>query len=82
MDKRTFCKRYMLWTAIIVAAIILICGLCFGKVIEESLFAEIAKWIVVGLGIIAIFETFAYILSPWFWHMFHDGKGNDPESLD
>lgn len=82
MDKRTFCKRFMIWTAVIVAVVMLICGLCFGKVVEESLFAEIAKWVVMYFPICAIFETFAYILSPWFWHMFYDGKNNGPEALD
>lgn len=33
----------MIWTAVGVAVVMLICGLCFGKVIEETLFLEIAK---------------------------------------
>lgn len=82
MDKRTFCKRFMLWTAIIVAVVILIIGLCFGKVIEANIWEEIGKWIVVGLGIIGIFEVFAYILAPLFWHILYDGKHNDTEALD
>lgn len=71
----------MLWTAIIVAVVILIIGLCFGRVIEESLFAEIAKWVVSGLAIIAIFEVFAYILAPLFWHIKFD-KTQGSDSLD
>ena len=81
MDKRTFCKRFMLWTAIIVAVVILIIGLCFGKVIEANLAEEIGKWIVAGLGIVCIFEVFAYILAPLFWHIKYDKK-TEPDSLD
>lgn len=76
MDIKTFCKRFMLWTAVVVAVVMLILGLCFGKVIEESLFAEIAKWVVMTLFIIVIFEVFAYTLSQFFYH----GSRFDPTS--
>ena len=76
MDIKTFCKRFMLWTAVIVAVIMLICGLCFGKVIEENLFAEIAKWVVMTLVVIGICEVFAYTLSQFFYH----GSRWDPDS--
>ena len=76
MDIRTFCKRFMLWTAVVVAVVMLIIGLCFGKVIEGSLFAEIAKWVVMTLFIIVIFEVFAYTLSQFFYH----GSKYDPDS--
>ena len=76
MDIRTFCKRFMLWTAIITAVVMLILGLCFGKVIEENLFAEIAKWVVMTLVIIVIMEVFAYTLSQFFYH----GSRFDPTS--
>lgn len=74
--------RFALWTAIIVAVVMFILGLCFGKVIEGSLFAEIAKWVVMTIFIIGIFEVFAYTLSQWIWHMLYDGKNNGPEALD
>ena len=64
----------MIWTAIIVAAIIATLGLCFGKVIEGSLAEEIGKWIVMGIFIIGIFEVFAYVLAPFFYHWIYDGK--------
>lgn len=83
MEKGKFCKRFMLWTAVIVAAIIAVIGVCFGKVIEANLAEEIGKWIVVGLGIVGIFEVFAYILAPLFWHIKYDGKDTgEPEALD
>lgn len=65
----------MLWTAVIVAVVMLILGLCFGKVIEESLFAEIAKWVVMTLFLIGIFEVFAYTLSQFTYHLLYDEKG-------
>lgn len=76
MDIKTFCKRFMLWTAIFTAVVVLICGLCFGKVIEENLFAEIAKWVVMTGVIIVIMEVFAYTLSQFFYH----GSKWDPDS--
>lgn len=76
MDIRTFCKRFMLLTAAIVAVVMLIIGLCFGKVIEETLLGEVAKWIVMTLFIIGIFEVFAYTLSQFFYH----GSRFDPTS--
>ena len=76
MDIKTFCKRFMIWTAVIVAVVMLIIGLCFGRVIEETLFGEIAKWVVMTLFISGIFEVFAYTLSQFFYH----GSRFDPTS--
>lgn len=76
MEKNKFCKRFMLWTAIITAVVMLILGLCFGKVIEENLFQEIAKWVVMTGVIIVIMEVFAYTLSQFFYH----GSKYDPDS--
>lgn len=76
MDIKTFCKRFMLWTAIAVAVVMLILGLIFGKVIEANIWEEIGKWIVMTLFIIVIFEVFAYTLSQFFYH----GSRFDPTS--
>lgn len=76
MDIKTFCKRFMLWTAIIVAVVMLILGLIFGKVIEANIWEEIGKWIVMTLFIIVILEVFAYTLSQFFYH----GSRWDPTS--
>ena len=76
MDIKTFCQRFMLWTAVVVAVVMLICGLLFGKVIEETLFLEVAKWVVMTLVIIGICEVFAYTLSQFFYH----GSRFDPTS--
>ena len=74
MDKLVFCKHFMLWTAIIVAVVIAVIGLCFGKVVEATLAEEIGKWVLMGVFIIGIFEVFAYILAPLFYHMIYDKK--------
>ena len=45
VDKRTFCKRFAIWTAVVVAVVIAILGLCFGRVVEDTLAEEIGKWV-------------------------------------
>ena len=74
MDKRVFCKRFAIWTAVIVAAVIATIGILFGKVVEATLAEEIGKWVVAGICIIGIFEVFAYILAPLFYHIIYDKK--------
>ena len=74
IEKRTFCKRFMIGTAVVVAMVIAVLGLCFGKVVEATLAEEIGKWIVMGLFIIGIFEVFAYVLAPFFYHWIYDKK--------
>ena len=74
MDKRVFCKRFAIWTAIIVAAVIATLGILFGKVVEATLAEEIGKWVLMGIFIIGIFEVFAYILAPLVYHMIYDKK--------
>ena len=74
IDKRTFCKRFMIGTAVVVALVIAVLGLCFGKVVEATLAEEIGKWIIMGLFIIGIFEVFAYVLAPFFYHWIYDKK--------
>lgn len=67
----------MLWTAVAVAVVMLIIGLCFGKVVEANLAEEVGKWIVMAIVLIGILEVFAYILAPFVWHMLYDGKDMD-----
>ena len=57
-----------------VAAVITVLGLCFGKVVEGSLAEEIEKWVVMGIFIVGGIEVFAYILAPFFYHMIYDKK--------
>ena len=74
IDIRTFCKRFMIWTAIVVALGIAAIGLCFGKVVEATVAEEVGKWILVGLFVIGIFEVFAYVLAPFFYHWLYDRR--------
>lgn len=76
MDQRTYIKRFAIWTAIICAAIFALCGICFGKVIEESLFAEIAKWVVVSLGVIGICiePLVIVVIAPFCYRCFYEPR--------
>ena len=48
--------------AVAVFLIVEIIGLCAGKVIEGSLFAEVAKWVVTGALIAGVVCGLAWIL--------------------
>ncbi len=75
MDKIAFIKKIGLWVGAIAALIFLIVGLGWGKVIEETLFGEVTKWIVMGIGVIAIIEGLTLgIIAPLAWH-FKQKKG-------
>ena len=73
IDQRTFVKRVALWVAVVAAVVIAVLGLCFGRVIEGSLAAEVGKWVLMGLLVIGILEGFVYFLGPLVWH-FSVGK--------
>jgi len=68
MDKIAFVKRVAIWVAVVAALAIAVIGLCFGRVIEGSLAAEIGKWVLMGLVVIGILEGFVYFLGPLIWH--------------
>ena len=68
MDKITFVKRVAIWVAVVAALIIAVIGLCFGRVIEGSLAAEVGKWVLMGIVVIGILEGFVYFLGPLIWH--------------
>ena len=73
MDKVTYIKKVALWAAAIVVAVMMLIGLCFGSVIEESLFAEISKWIVMTAAILAVVEGFIYLaVGPLMYHFLHE----------
>lgn len=76
MDTKTFCKKFMIWTAVIVAVIMLFCFMFFGKIIEANLTEEVGKWILMTLVIIGICEVLAYTLSQFIYH----GSRWDPTS--
>ena len=76
-DQNTF-KKFMVNGAIIVAVLCTIvvagCGLIWGSIIEGSLFAEIAKYALVNLGIIAILETLWYTIGQVMYHWMDNYK--------
>lgn len=73
-NKVKFMLKGAMWVAIICTVVVAACGLIWGKVIEESLFAEIAKYAVVNVGLICILETFWYTLGQIAWHWMDDYK--------
>ena len=75
MEKKAYVKKLATWTVIIGYAIALVLGLCFGHVIEGSLFAEISKWIVVSTGVIGILVGFLYVgVGGILYHFIHEKK--------
>ena len=68
MDERRFVRRVAIWVAVVAAAVIAVLGLCFGRVIEGSVAAEVGKWVLMGLVVIGILEGFVYFLGPMVWH--------------
>lgn len=82
MDQKTYIKRFAIWTAVISAVIFALCGIFFGKVVEESLFAEIAKWVVVSLGVIGIIiePLVIVVIAPFCYHAFYEKRAKvDPD---
>ena len=61
-DKKSLFKKMMIGIAIVVFLIVEIIGLCWGKVIEETLFAEVAKWLVMGVGLGVLVSGILYAL--------------------
>lgn len=84
MEKKDFITKGAIWIAVVTAVIMAIIGLCFGKVIEENLFAEVTKWIFVTVVIIiGVLEGF------WFssvglviWHWKEKHKNEKADKLD
>lgn len=70
IGKKEFMVKGAIWIAVVTAIIMAIIGLCFGKVIEENLFAEVTKWIVMTLVVIGVLEGFWFSsvgLVIWHW---------------
>lgn len=62
----------MLWVGLAAALVALVIGLCFGRVIEGTLFAEVAKWVVMSAVVIGIIEGFIYVaIGPLLWHFWY-----------
>ena len=76
MEQKTYVKRFAIWTAVIVVAIIALCGLFFGKVVEENIFAEVAKWVVMTIGLLGIIiePLVIFVIAPFCYHWKYDKK--------
>lgn len=72
LTKSQYVKRFMIWTAILTMCVVGGIGLAFGTVIEATLFEEVAKWVVMGLGITGIMEVFAFTLGPLSYHWIYE----------
>ena len=73
MDKKTYVKKFMLWTGIAAAVVMLIVNLCTFKVIEANAFEEITKRVVMCLALLGGYELFAgVIFGPLFYHIKYD----------
>ena len=84
MDKKQFGYIFtagMCMLPTIILAIVWFVG--GGKVIEATLFEEVAKWVFMD-GAITLFIAlpFGYILAPFVWHCIYDKKGKDSGSMD
>lgn len=79
MEKLKYCKRFMLWTAVITSAILAFICAFFAVPTEEKLIEDIVKWVVTSIGVVCIVEVFAYILAPLFWHIKYDMKNDKPD---
>ncbi len=73
MDQKTYVKKFMLWTGIAAAVVMLIVNLCTFKVVEANAFEEIAKRVVMCLALLGGYELFAaWIFGPLFYHIKYD----------
>lgn len=73
------------WTAIICMAIAVILPvfvvLIGGHVIEESVFAEFAKWVVMGAVVTCIVEVFMYVIGQMLYDFYYRKK-HENEKVD
>lgn len=79
MDKKTFCKLCMAVMLMLPTIILLIAWFVGGgKVVEETMFLEVAKWVLMDAaltGFIAL--PFGYILAPFLYHLIYDKKNKE-----
>ena len=71
---RNFMIKGAIWIAVICTIVVAACGLIWGSIIEGSLIAEIAKYAVGNLAIIAVVETLWYTLGQFLFHWSEDYK--------
>ena len=74
IDKKKFMLRGALWILLITVLAMTGCWFAFGKVIEGTLFAELAKWGIMTIVIAAILETLWYAVGMVLYHWADDYK--------
>lgn len=83
MEKKTFVIKFVAWAAVITAVVIAILGIGWGKVIEGTRFAEITKWITVGVGVIVLIEGLLLsTIIPLAWHWKEKRKNEKTDTVD
>ena len=86
MDTKKWVKNAFITVAVVTVAIVALCGLLFGKIVEATLFEEIAKWVLLAVVLAGIMCVICYapimILGhirdeyepkygkKWFWNWF------------
>lgn len=82
LTKKEFMKRCFKWVGIVGMAIAVLNAFIFvvigGHVIEESVFAEFAKWIVGGAFVVGILEVFTYVLGQFAYDFWYRKKHDVP----
>lgn len=76
MDKKTFGNIFMAGMCMLPTIILIIAWFVGGgKVVEETMFQEVAKWVFMD-GALTLFIAlpFGYILAPFFYHWIYDKK--------
>ncbi len=75
-------KRCFKWVGIVGMSIAVLNALIFvvicGHVIEESLFAEFAKWVVMGAVVTCIIEVFVYVIGQMVYDFWYRKKHDVP----
>ena len=84
MDKKTFCKLFMAGMLMLPTVVLFIVWILNGgKVVEATMFEEVAKWVFMDGAITAFIALpFGYILAPFVWHLIYDKKEKDGGSAD
>ncbi len=82
LTKKEFMKRCFKWVGIVGMSIAVLNALIFvvicGHVIEESLFAEFAKWVVMGAVVTCIIEVFVYVIGQMVYDFWYRKKHDVP----
>lgn len=75
-------KQCFKWVAIVGMSIAVLTTLIFvvigGHVIEESMFAEVCKWILMGAGVTLILEVFTYVVGQFVYDFWYRKKHDVP----